>query len=136
MKLNIVRPLDNINFVFEVVVSRRGDIGHYYYVYDQPNAWQFCGQHCDDKKQVCVWCRQNGYNYAHLPLSLHTPWTVLDRTFGFLLDADRHAFSTSDVTRYRALHTVTEVNYSAGLWPVFGCHKPSKVKLEKALLTG
>ncbi|XP_060593856.1 protein PML-like [Ruditapes philippinarum] len=133
---NIVRPLDNINFVFEVGASRRGDIDHNYYVYDQPNAWSFCGQHCDDHKQVCIWCRHNGYNLAHLPLTPNTPGTTLARTFGFILDADRSKFSIVDVTRKRKLHTFQGVDFSHGLWPVFGCHWPSKVKLEMLLKTG
>ncbi|WAR27917.1 TRI56-like protein [Mya arenaria] len=133
---NIVRPLDNINFVFEVGVSRRGDVDHNYYIYDQPNAWSFCGQHCDDHKQVCAWCRHHGYNLAHMPLSLNTAGTVLDRKFGFLLDSDRRQLTVFDVTRNRKVHSFTDVDFSSGLWPVFGCHWPSKVKLEMILRTG
>lgn len=133
---NIVRPLDNINFVFEIGISRRGDIDHNYYVYDQPNAWSFCGQHCDDHKQVCVWCRHNGYNLAHVPLTPNTPGTTLARTFGFLLDADRSQFTVMDISRKRKIHTFRDVDFHPGLWPVFGCHWPSKVKLEMVLKSG
>ncbi|XP_052782985.1 uncharacterized protein LOC128219211 [Mya arenaria] len=133
---NIVRPLDNINFVFEVGVSRRGDVDHNYYIYDQPNAWSFCGQHCDDHKQVCAWCRHHGFNLAHMPLSLNTAGTTLDRKFGFLLDSDRRQLTVFDVTRNRKVHSFTDVDFSSGLWPVFGCHWPSKVKLEMILRTG
>lgn len=136
MVYNIVRPLDNINFVFEIGISRRSGIDHNYYVYDQPFSWSFCGQYCDDHKQVCVWCRHHGYNLAHAPLSSNDTGTTLDRVFGFLLNTDRGKFGVIDVSRDRPLFTFQDVDFSAGLWPVFGCHWPSKVKLEMTLKSG
>lgn len=133
---NIIRPLDNINFVFEIGVSRRGDIDNGYYVYDQVHAWSFCAQHCEDHTKVCIWCRHHGRNLAHFPLTSNVTGTTLEKTFGFLLDTDRSQFSVVDVSTERNVFTFQCVDASSGLWPVFGCHWPSKVKLEMKLRSG
>jgi hypothetical protein len=52
------------------------------------------------------------------------------------MDADRSQFTVVDVTRKRKFHTFQSVDFNVGLWPVFGCHWPSKVKLEMILKTG
>ena len=132
---SLVQPLDNINFVFEIGLCKRGDIDNGYYVYDQKNAWAFCAQHCEEHKQVCVYCRHYGYNIFHAPLSGNKHGTTLERNIGFLLDTDRGHLTIIETSRDRKIFTFQNVEYNAGLWPVFGCHWPSKVKLELKLRT-
>lgn len=133
---NITRPLDNINFVFEIALCHREDIDQNYYVYDKQRAWSLCGQHCEEHSQLCVYCRHHGYNLVHVPLSQNSTGTSLERLYGFLIDTDGRRFSVIDITRHRLLHTFCGLDFTDGLWPVFGCHWPSKVKLEMTLRTG
>ncbi|KAL3848121.1 hypothetical protein ACJMK2_018999 [Sinanodonta woodiana] len=136
VSFNIIKSLDNINFVYEIGLSRRSEIDNGYYVYDQPHAWSFCAQHCEEHKQICSWCRHHGENLAHVPLSLNLTGTNVTKTFGFLLDTDKAQWTVVDCLEEKKIHTFQNLRTSRALWPVFGCHWPSKVRLEMTVRSG
>ncbi|CAG2210136.1 TRIM56 [Mytilus edulis] len=132
----ITKPLDNVNFVFEIGFSRRHDVDIGHYVYDQSTAWSFCAQQCDEHKQLCQWCRHNGRNLAHAPLSSASAGTVSQNTYGFLLETEQKRITVYDCTFKKKFYTFHNVDVSRPIWPVFGCHWPSKVKIDITLKTG
>lgn len=133
---HINKPLDNVNFVFEIGFSRRNDVDIGHYVYDQSTAWSFCAQQCDEHKQLCQWCRHNGRNLAHAPLSPATAGTRTQVTYGFLLETEQKKLTVFDCTFKKKFYTFHNMDISRPVWPVFGCHWPSKVKIEMTLKTG
>ncbi|XP_061194782.1 E3 ubiquitin-protein ligase TRIM56-like [Saccostrea echinata] len=133
----IHKQLDNVNFLFEIgLINRRSDIDQGHYVYDHSNAWSFCAQHCEEHMQLCQWCRHGGRNHAHTPLSSIDAGTVVDVTYGFLVDTDQRKLTIVDCTNQKKLHTFSNLDVARPLWPVFGCHWPSKIKIEMILRTG
>lgn len=137
VSFKIHKQLDNVNFVFEIgIINRRSDVDSGHYVYDHRNAWSFCAQHCEEHKQLCQWCRHDGRNLAHVPLSGIDAGTVVDVTYGFLVDTDQWKLVVADCTNQRNLYTFTNLEVTRPLWPVFGCHWPSKVKIDMTLRTG
>ncbi|KAL5003976.1 hypothetical protein ScPMuIL_017432 [Solemya velum] len=132
----IQKPLDNINFVFEIGISRRNEIDNGYYVYDQNYAWSFCGQHCEEHQKLCLWCRHNGRNLLHIPLSDNVSGTKVTMNYGFLLDTNHRKWTVIDPENDGVLYTFANLDVGRPLWPVFGSHWPSKVRLEMFLKTG
>ncbi|XP_033759354.1 transcription intermediary factor 1-alpha-like [Pecten maximus] len=136
ININILKDLDNSNLVFEVGLCSLEEVDRGYYLYEQEHAWSLCGQHCERHNMVCRYLRHKGRNLHHTELMSSTVGTKVCARYGFLMDTDMDKLAVYDCQTHNRIFTFDDVGPGLELWPVLGCHWPSKVKVTMTLRSG
>ncbi|KAJ8310256.1 hypothetical protein KUTeg_012121 [Tegillarca granosa] len=132
----LIGELDSTNMVFEIGICRQNEIDTGYCVYNHQHGWSFSLQHCQDHHSLCQWSRHNGQCFSHVQLSSVDTHSEVKLHYGFLLDTENSKWTIINCITQKCLYKFKGIDCTKPLWPVFGCHWPSKVVVKMNLITG
>ncbi|XP_041352053.1 uncharacterized protein LOC121370703 [Gigantopelta aegis] len=88
-------------------------------IYYNVHAWGVGVVHCKDHDSLCLCVFSRGVDLPHVPVTSSEPDTQLSLKVGLLLDSNNASLHVIDVSTSRLIHTMSDIDVSRPLTPVF-----------------